>query len=160
MLKTKDRNLALLVGRALDAQKFFHDVNYEHRLRDSPNELYQFREFVNPYQRTDSAEQEEDDGEDGKSTVIFMGRSDNEDDHIPHGVFTLLTDCYSPTCSRENLCYSVFCPRRLEQVNIYLFSIFVTSFRVLTILSFILFVFLCSKKNSKRNLDELAVDHL
>ena len=43
ILRTTDRNLALLLGRALDAQKFFHDVTYDHRLRDSPNELYQFR---------------------------------------------------------------------------------------------------------------------
>lgn len=43
IIKTTDRNLALLLGRALDAQKFFHDVTYDHRLRDTPNELYQFR---------------------------------------------------------------------------------------------------------------------
>ena len=43
IIKTTDRNLALLLGRALDAQKFFHDVTYDHRLRDSANELYQFR---------------------------------------------------------------------------------------------------------------------
>ena len=34
---------------------------------------------------------------------------------LPTGVFTLLTDCYSPTCSRDQLCYSIACPRRLEQ---------------------------------------------
>lgn len=33
-----------------------------------------------------------------------------------NGVFTLLTDCYSPTCTRDKLCYSIACPRRLEQV--------------------------------------------
>ena len=43
IIKTTDRNLALLLGRALDAQKYFHDVTYDHRLRDSSNELYQFR---------------------------------------------------------------------------------------------------------------------
>ena len=43
IIKTTDRNLALLLGRALDAQKFFHDVTYDHRLRDSANELYKFR---------------------------------------------------------------------------------------------------------------------
>lgn len=43
IIKTTDRNLALLLGRALDAQKFFHDVTYDHRLRDNQNELYQFR---------------------------------------------------------------------------------------------------------------------
>ena len=46
IIKTTDRNLALLLGRALDAQKFFHDVTYDHRLRDSPHELYQFRTKV------------------------------------------------------------------------------------------------------------------
>ncbi|KAJ3283439.1 RHO1 GDP-GTP exchange protein 2 [Borealophlyctis nickersoniae] len=45
IIKTTDRNLALLLGRALDAQKFFHDVTYHHRLRDSLNELYQFQNF-------------------------------------------------------------------------------------------------------------------
>ena len=50
IIKTTDRNLALLLGRALDAQKFFHDVTYDHRLRDSPGELYQFRtRLPSPY---------------------------------------------------------------------------------------------------------------
>jgi RHO1 GDP-GTP exchange protein 1/2 len=86
IIKTNDRNLALLLGRALDAQKFFHDVTYEHRLRDSPQELYQFRETVIEDQTTGV-----------------------------NGVFTLLTECYSPTCTRDHLCYSIACPRRLEQ---------------------------------------------
>jgi hypothetical protein len=85
IIRTSDRNLALLLGRSLDAQKYFHEVAYSHRLRDSPNEIYQFKETL-----TD--EQPE-----------------------VNGVFTLLTECYSPTCSRDNLCYSIACPRRLEQ---------------------------------------------
>ncbi|OAL43785.1 Rho1 guanine nucleotide exchange factor 1 [Pyrenochaeta sp. DS3sAY3a] len=85
IIKTTDRNLALLLGRSLDAQKFFHDVTYAHRLRDSTNEIYQFRE-----------------------TVV-------EDKSEINGVFTLLTECYSPTCTRDRLCYSIACPRRLEQ---------------------------------------------
>ncbi|KAF2714456.1 Rho1 guanine nucleotide exchange factor 1 [Pleomassaria siparia CBS 279.74] len=85
IIKTTDRNLALLLGRSLDAQKFFHDVTYAHRLRDSTNEIYQFRE-----------------------TVL-------EDATEVDGVFTLLTECYSPTCTRDRLCYSIACPRRLEQ---------------------------------------------
>ncbi len=89
IIKTTDRNLALLLGRALDAQKFFHDVTYDHRLRDSPTELYQFRESL----REDSS--------DITSEV--------------NGVHTLLTECYSPTCTRDRLCYSIACPRRLEQ---------------------------------------------
>ena len=86
IIRTTDRNLALLLGRALDAQKLFHDVTYEHRLRDSPTEIYQFRETVT---------------ETPASSV--------------HGVVTLLTECYSPTCTRDFLCYSIACPRRLEQ---------------------------------------------
>jgi len=87
IIKTTDRNLALLLGRALDAQKFFHDVTYEHRLRDAPAEVYQFRETM---------------GEEASSKDV-------------NGVFTLLTECYSPTCTKDHLCYSIACPRRLEQ---------------------------------------------
>lgn len=87
IIRTQDRNLALLLGRALDAQKFFHDVTYDHRLRDSSLEIYQFRETMT---------------EESPASDV-------------NGVFTLLTECYSPTCTRDNLCYSIACPRRLEQ---------------------------------------------
>lgn len=85
IMQTTDRNLALLLGRSLDAQKFFHDVTYDHRLRDSPTELYQFRE-----------------------TLL-------EDGSDVNGVFTLTTECYSPTCTPDHLCYSIACPRRVDQ---------------------------------------------
>ena len=127
IIKTTDRNLALLLGRALDAQKFFHDVTYDHRLRDSPHELYQFREQI--------AFVSTDDVNDANAAAIsrnssaysnrpngYLGRppsiSDtvlSDDSSVPSGVFTLLTDCYSPTCTRDRLCYSIACPRRLEQ---------------------------------------------
>lgn len=42
--------------------------------------------------------------------------SDEEEDELPTGVYTLLTDCYSSTCSISSLCYSVLCPRRFNQV--------------------------------------------
>ena len=160
IIKTTDRNLALLLGRALDAQKFFHDVTYDHRLRDSANELYQFQtklpspfvsgEFQNgdgnsehdadlkgiaaqlsPYSSTevtvgfiDSARilswfsnraQERDDLSLTPQTRPRQGSVTSDDIPLPSGVFTLLTDCYSPTCSRDHLCYSIACPRRLEQ---------------------------------------------
>ena len=86
IIKTTDRNLALLLGRSLDAQKFFHDVTYDHRLRDSSTEVYQFREQL----------------------------MEDTSTHV-NGVFTLLTECYSPTCTKDKLCYSIACPRRLEQ---------------------------------------------
>ena len=85
IMQTTDRNLALLLGRSLDAQKFFHDVTYDHRLRDSHSELYQFRE-----------------------TVL-------EDGDEVNGVFTLTTECYSPTCTPDKLCYSIACPKRIDQ---------------------------------------------
>ncbi|KAG9234100.1 CNH domain-containing protein [Amylocarpus encephaloides] len=88
IIKTTDRNLALLLGRALDAQKFFHDVTYDHRLRDSAVEMYQFRET--------------------------MMDEPHEAPEV-NGVFVLLSECYSPTCTRDQLCYSIACPRRLEQ---------------------------------------------
>ncbi|CAG8462623.1 2782_t:CDS:10 [Funneliformis mosseae] len=101
IIKTTDRNLALLLGRAFDSQKFFHDVTYDHRLRDSPNELYQFQKMPSILS---SENYELEDNEE-----------DAEENDLPNGVFTLLTDCYSPTCSQYNLCYSIACPRRLEQ---------------------------------------------
>ena len=47
IIRTNDRNLALLLGRSLDAQKFFHDVTYNHRLRDSVHEVYAFNHVYN-----------------------------------------------------------------------------------------------------------------
>ncbi len=161
IIKTTDRNLALLLGRALDAQKFFHDVTYDHRLRDSATEVYQFKTRV-PASGFGGEGGFEDDrrssgppvpsrGNSGSSTgpmssmssltssrqpaltsrspaattpatSIYNGMQsgsaiddEDDDDALPTGVFTLLTDCYSPTCSRDRLCYSIACPRRLEQ---------------------------------------------
>jgi hypothetical protein len=193
IIKTPDRNLALLLGRALDAQKFFHDVTYDHRLRDNVGEVYQFKErlaapFMNekgvndspasehahlnlarhpsssstqqrgnsrppvaPYMSDSNSVQTSDSNMSNSYTSSTQptpatsatnlsyrasspratskysaGRSapdlvaeddaDGEDD-LPMGVFTLLTDCYSPTCSRDSLCYSINCPRRLEQMK-------------------------------------------
>ncbi|KAI0832106.1 CNH-domain-containing protein [Trametes gibbosa] len=169
IIKTTDRNLALLLGRALDAQKFFHAVTYDHRLRDSSHDLYQFRTklpspfvsgeltthvpheheellkalgqpLINGGSGGDIADKEspspsaEDQDESEKKdssrpdspTPSFPGASSpvtrpragsvsSDDVPLPTGVFTLLTDCYSPTCTRDQLCYSIACPRRLEQ---------------------------------------------
>lgn len=152
IIKTTDRNLALLLGRALDAQKYFHAVTYDHRLRDSASDVYQFRTRVgtpfhsgellsppvtssgsqgtntpNPDGRPDlmsesgsplnDASAESDPGKQLDASTITGDPSTDttEDVSLPTGVFTLLTDCYSPTCSRDRLCYSITCPRRLEQ---------------------------------------------
>ncbi|KAG1822209.1 CNH-domain-containing protein [Suillus variegatus] len=156
IIKTTDRNLALLLGRALDAQKFFHDVTYDHRLRDSAAELYQFRTKLSPFvsgELQTNFGDRDDDGDlkperpspgpqDCGSGPFGQGSNDSHGDTqekdaspiveipdprgpqgsesvdempLPSGVFTLLTDCYSPTCTRDQLCYSIACPRRLEQ---------------------------------------------
>ncbi|KAG7094009.1 hypothetical protein E1B28_007637 [Marasmius oreades] len=130
IIKTTDRNLALLLGRALDAQKFFHDVTYDHRLRDTSGEIYQFRTklpspFVSgelPAPPEENGKEEEDkDREESASPAPSIQKDSspvtpaNDEVELPSGVFTLLTDCYSPTCSRDQLCYSIACPRRLEQ---------------------------------------------
>ncbi|KAF9095483.1 RHO1 GDP-GTP exchange protein 2, partial [Mortierella sp. GBA35] len=109
IIKTTDRNLALLLGRALDAQKLFHDVTYDHRLRDSVNELYQFRnKMITGGPRIRSMESHD-------YRPSYPAPEPSEDVNTVNGVFTLLTDCYSPTCTRDKLCYSIACPRRLEQ---------------------------------------------
>lgn len=85
IMQTTDRYLALLLGRSLDAQKLFHEVSYVHRLRDSGVEIYQLRDTIS----------------DESSEV--------------NGVFTLTTECYSPTCTPDHLCYSIACPKRVDQ---------------------------------------------
>lgn len=166
IIKTTDRNLALLLGRALDAQKFFHDVTYEHRLRDKPDEFYQFNEsliqdtrdydggggngFNNNnnamFERVPSsssipyahgsvgssmstlAENPKMPGTPNTAGTLTVGNQTSNSRAgsssgkktisapIPvNGVFAILTNCYSPTCTRDQLCYSIACPRRLEQ---------------------------------------------
>ncbi|KAA1469046.1 CNH-domain-containing protein [Dentipellis sp. KUC8613] len=153
IIKTTDRNLALLLGRALDAQKWFHAVTYDHRLRDNAGDLYQFRTgVVSPFvsaetvqvhvqgdaardkalpvrpgsavtHNSESPSNEPSTESDGKDAAPRESPSPPpapagaaaEEEPLPTGVFTLLTDCYSPTCSRDQLCYSITCPRRLEQ---------------------------------------------
>ncbi|KAI7861450.1 Dbl homology domain-containing protein [Spinellus fusiger] len=34
-----------------------------------------------------------------------------------NGLFTLLTDCYSPTCTRDSPCYSYSCPRTTRKIK-------------------------------------------
>ncbi|KAG7745629.1 hypothetical protein KL932_000659 [Ogataea haglerorum] len=129
IIRTSDRNLALLLGRSLDAQKLFHDVTYEHRLRDSNNEVYQFSEEVfdvyphesAAFQRHESVSSDIPEIDNNGSPSMTSSPNGNPNSKSGSfgvsvvGVFTLLTECYSPTCSRDNLCYSIVCPRRLEQ---------------------------------------------
>ncbi|KAG8812401.1 RHO1 GDP-GTP exchange protein 2, partial [Serendipita sp. 401] len=170
----------LLLGRALDAQKFFHDVTYEHRLRDNPAEIYQFRGNIGSILSTDASghrgmshmrgdsrsmspnnsfsgsshrpsvskssitdtyssassnsylgHPSANHQHDGTNSTVVPGSSaynthmhesiedqgvnELEAVDLPTGVFTMLTECYSSTCTRDHLCYSITCPRRMEQ---------------------------------------------
>jgi hypothetical protein len=42
LLCQTDRKLALSVGKALNSQRFFHDVKYENFLLDDEDHIYQF----------------------------------------------------------------------------------------------------------------------
>ncbi len=144
IIRTNDRNLALLLGRSLDAQKFFHDVTYNHRLRDSVHEVYAFNhiygdvEFYSDFGSNNGSANNSKHGSyvdqqalqqlvlqqqlplhilTGAPLTPPLGEHAALDKGPTgvNGVFTILTDCYSPTCTRNKLCYSISCPRRLEQ---------------------------------------------
>ncbi|KAI8979454.1 hypothetical protein BDF20DRAFT_507264 [Mycotypha africana] len=102
IIKTTDRHLALLVGRALHQQKFFHDVRYEQTLKDSAEELYQYNSITTATDEPSSSK--------SSSTAA-------EQQLLPSGIFTPLTDCYSPSCTSENKCYSPRCPKKLTKYS-------------------------------------------
>lgn len=131
LLCTSDRNLALLVGRALESQGLFHHVNYDYRLRDSDAELYQFQylqsqqdtptyggrssipsQFISSNSTTTST---------SSNKLLLLKKSNRRNapsvcETLPvNGVFSVLTDCYSPTCSRKSPCYSISCPRMMSK---------------------------------------------
>ena len=51
------------------------------------------------------------------ATMRPFKMNEPEEKSTVNGVFVLLSECYSPTCTRDQLCYSIACPRRLEQVS-------------------------------------------
>ncbi|CAO3648387.1 unnamed protein product [Mucor hiemalis] len=108
VLGTVDRKLALRVGRALEAQRFFHDVNYENRLVDDIIEIYQFNEllfhgfnnsssdssassgFNTAYSVTstiisDYYDDEEEDDEHSTTTTATTATAANQDQHRQQG---------------------------------------------------------------------------
>lgn len=98
MLRTKDRKLAIRIGRALAAQRIFHDVCYETLLVDSTQNMYEFSNMI--YQNNN----------DSLSEV----ESVSEPLDLPNSVLTELTYCYSPTCWGNKPCYSPTCPKRMQ----------------------------------------------
>jgi RHO1 GDP-GTP exchange protein 1/2 len=87
---TNNRAIALQVARSLQQQLFFYEVEWGGRvLQDGVEDVYMFL----------------DDQE---------GPSDAQPDQteLPTSVITVLTRCYSPSCSEAMPCYSFACPRR------------------------------------------------
>ncbi|KAI8143965.1 hypothetical protein BJV82DRAFT_610038 [Fennellomyces sp. T-0311] len=143
IINSKDRTLALRVGRVLGSQRLFHDVSYERRLVDSSFEIYQFDDRVlistlqdtgSPGTMTMSSSGSSHSNSSGNSSTsssvlgdppaaFYEFRPDSSDlaasaaaDEFPNGVFTDLTFCYSPTCIYDNKpCYSYFCPKRIAE---------------------------------------------
>ncbi|KAG2235330.1 hypothetical protein INT48_004949 [Thamnidium elegans] len=119
ILNTNDRNLSLLVGRALESQGFFHHINYDYKLRDLDDELYKFQythhDDSNYYDRPPIPPQFVSPN---NNKLLSLKRNNNKK-HVPsvcetlpvNGIFSILTDCYSPTCTRKTPCYSISCPR-------------------------------------------------
>lgn len=87
---------AIEFGSALRNQSFFHHVNYEPIFVDSQDEVYAFKHF--------------NDVEDSPTTP--HAGTIHGDNMLPNGIYTNLTDCYSPTCTNDNLCYSWSCLRK------------------------------------------------
>ncbi|CDH56451.1 rho guanyl nucleotide exchange factor [Lichtheimia corymbifera JMRC:FSU:9682] len=120
---TQRRDIALRLGRALGAQRFFHDVNYESRLVDTFTEIYQFYDD-NDYFGTSSSDSSvivsttgtEDSIEattpEYDSSMEQQQHQQQQPSTLPNGVFTDLTYCYVPTCVGKKPCYSHTCPKR------------------------------------------------
>jgi len=102
ILNTSDRSLALLMGRSLDAQGVFSDAIREHHPLEDSEEIYHF-------------------GGGLKEVGVESGAISQEKATAPSGVWTLLTDCYSPSCSKDAGCYSCLCPHgtTIEQQSRY-----------------------------------------
>ncbi|KAJ7282099.1 Dbl domain-containing protein [Mycena rebaudengoi] len=83
-ISTNDRRAAL------QSQLFFYEVEWGGRvLQDGVEDVYMFL-----------------DDQEGPSDAA------PEREELPTGVVTMLTKCYSPSCSDEQQCYSYGCPRK------------------------------------------------
>ncbi|CAO3653206.1 unnamed protein product [Mucor fragilis] len=101
ILGNHDRLEALEIGAALRNQNFFHDVNYEPVFIDSVDELYAFREMTNTPKEDDVSEK-----------FSRESSSDLQSSDLPNGIYTDITDCYSPTCTGDIMCYSWSCLKK------------------------------------------------
>ncbi|KAI0272596.1 Dbl-like domain-containing protein [Gloeopeniophorella convolvens] len=90
---TNSRAIALQVARSLQQQLFFYEVEWGGRvLQDGVEDVYMFL-----------------DDQEGPADAA----PDREE--LPTGVVTVLTRCYSSSCSEASPCYSFACPRRVRE---------------------------------------------
>ena len=102
-----DRKLALQVARSLQSQLFFYEVEWGGRkLTDGVEDVYM---FLDEGDDNDGGGNSDAGGIPGERRSD-VGRMDREE--LPTGVITLLTRCYSPSCTEAMSCYSYSCPRR------------------------------------------------
>jgi hypothetical protein len=105
ILSTTDRSLALKVGRALEAQRFFHDVNYENRLIDDIIEIYQFNQVLFHNNRsgsttsTTSSNSSSNNSFSVTSTIIGNYASEDEEENDDDDSNSLHTDTTAATTS-------------------------------------------------------------
>jgi hypothetical protein len=89
-VSTADRRAALQVARSLQSQLFFYEVEWGDKpLQDGVEDVYMFLDDL-----------------EGNS------ESQREREELPTAVITMLTKCYTSTCSEDDPCYSWVCPRR------------------------------------------------
>jgi hypothetical protein len=124
---------AIEIGAALRNQNFFHDVNYEPVFIDSTDDLYAFKEMMNTPKEDDISEHFSRESSSGKIVLLFLCTIfvlntgffflDLQSSDLPNGIYTDLTDCYSPTCTGDNLCYSWSCLKKKVSIFMCLCSI-------------------------------------
>lgn len=132
ILGTKDRKLALIVGRSLESQLLFHDVVYTNKLLDSKDNIYQMQGRTVTYDNNskidfstilydyidspDLLENNENITNLGMKESAIVSKQNNilfnSQISSPTGVFVAIAQCYSPTCCDDSPCYSWSCPRR------------------------------------------------
>ena len=100
-VSTADRRAALQVARSLQSQLFFYEVEWGDKpLQDGVEDVYMFLDDLEGH-----------------------SESQREREELPTAVITMLTKCYTSTCSDEDPCYSWVCPRRRVSLQIQIIPI-------------------------------------
>ncbi|KAL6611863.1 hypothetical protein U3516DRAFT_594132 [Neocallimastix sp. 'constans'] len=121
ILGNNNRKIAQTVGQTLEEQGMFHDVIYLHKLLDSRNHFYQFKDLAKPIAILERKETAyiNSENQEIKQRKLDEFDKDELDELNPCGVLTNMAQCYSPTCTKNSPCYSCTCPRRriMERVT-------------------------------------------